>query len=63
MIMFKCPPKLLKLLVNEQKKAEERQKLLSLTVKDSAKLMQVSVRRKMVNPLPQAETTSALTSK
>lgn len=62
-MMLKCPQNLLKLLVNVQKKVEGRQKLLPLTVKHSAKLMQVSARQKMVNPLLQAETTSALTSK
>lgn len=57
------PPNLLKLLVNVPKKVEGRLKLLPLTVKDLAKLMQVSARQTMVNPLLQAETTSALTSK
>lgn len=47
--------------VTGEQKVERR--LFLLTVEESAKWMQVSIRQKMVNPLPQAETTSALTSK
>lgn len=56
-------PKTVKVTGEQTEKVERRQKLLPPTVKESAKLMQVSIRQKMVNPLPQAETTSALTSK
>lgn len=59
---FQALPKS-KIIVSEHQKGERRQKLLPLAVEESAKWMQLSIRLKMVNPLPQAETTSALTSK